>query len=268
MIWVKSNSTFSYRQSTYPKDDTSGMLRTLHKDGFALIPEVLPANQVQDLCKYIDSLSPIHWDQTGLIDHYKCVFNRNPFWLPFLDVAGIIDLAEAALGRDCHIIGQTAWRCHPGFVGVHIHADYLSAEIPEELASDPRFEMPMQICTAHFYLNDITEELCPTKVIPGSHKSGRYPQRRHEDSWNGREAEAVLCKAGDVLFFRSDLWHSGSVNWTRGTSRYLLQVHYGRRMVAQKFSPYIDWKFNPEVIAACTPRQRRLLGDHAPAAYD
>jgi hypothetical protein len=26
--------------------------------------------------------------------------------------------------------------------------------------------------------------------------------------------------------------------------------------------------FNPEVVAACTPRQRRLLGNHAPAAYD
>jgi hypothetical protein len=48
----------------------------------------------------------------------------------------------------------------------------------------------------------------------------------------------------------------------------LVAPHYGRRMVAQKFSPYLEWRFNPEVVAACTPRQRRLLGDHAPAAYD
>ena len=78
----------------------------------------------------------------------------------------------------------------------------------------------------------------------------------------------MLCRAGDVLFFRSDLWHSGSDNTTADQTRYLLQIHYGRRMVAQKFSPYLTWQFNPEVIARCTPRQRRLLGDHKPAAYD
>ncbi|EMV9186409.1 hypothetical protein AADU03_005331, partial [Escherichia coli] len=48
----------------------------------------------------------------------------------------------------------------------------------------------------------------------------------------------------------------------------LLQTHYGRRMVAQKFSPYLRWAFNPQVLAACTPRQRRLLGDHEAAEYD
>jgi hypothetical protein len=39
-------------------------------------------------------------------------------------------------------------------------------------------------------------------------------------------------------------------------------------MVAQKFSPYLHWLFNPVVLAAATPRQRRLLGDHQEAEYD
>ena len=141
-------------------------------------------------------------------------------------------------------------------------------ELPEEWLAAPGFTLPMQICTAHFYLSDITAELCPTKVLPGSHKSGRYPQRRREATWQGRGVESVLCRAGDVLFFRSELWHSGSANITTDQVRYLLQVHYGRRMVAQKFSPYIEWEFNREVIEACSPRQLRLLGDHQPGAYD
>ena len=28
-------------------------------------------------------------------------------------------------------------------------------ELPESLLADPAFELPMQICTAHLYLNDI-----------------------------------------------------------------------------------------------------------------
>jgi ectoine hydroxylase-related dioxygenase (phytanoyl-CoA dioxygenase family) len=241
------------------------MLKALHEDGFALIPGALCAEEVAALRAAIDDLTPFHWDVTGEVDHYKCVFNRDPFWLRYLDVPGVIELAEAALGKDCHVIGQTAWRCRPGFVGVGVHADYLAMELPEDWGC--QFQIPMQICTVHYFLNDMTEALCPTKVIPGSHQSGRYPQRRGEASWKGREPQPVLCQAGDALFFRSDLWHSGGRNLTKQT-RYLLQVHYGRRMIAQKFSPYLEWRFNPRVIAACTPRQRRLLGDHKPGAYD
>lgn len=246
---------------------TAARLQALHEQGFVLLPGVLAPAQIDWLRTAIDGLQPIHWDYSGLVDHYKCVFNRDPAWLPYLDLPGVIELAEAALGADCHVIGQTAWRSHPGFIGADLHLDYLVLELPPTLLADPSFQLPMQICTTHFYLDDITEELCPTLVIPGSHRAGRKP-RPGETSWQGREPEPVLCRAGDVLFFRSELWHAGSRNRSPGRTRYLLQVHYGRRMVAQKFSPYLDWRFNPAVIAACSPRQRRLLGDHAEAEYD
>jgi hypothetical protein len=259
---------FAYRQPTFARHDTLGQHQALRDDGFALIPGVLTAAEAAEARRRIDDLTPFHWDHVGVTDHYKCVFNRDPYWLRFLDLPGLIELAHLALGTDCHLIGLTAWRSHPGHRGVGVHADYLVAEMPEEWLNDPRFEMPMQICTAHVYLSDITPRLCPTRVVRGSHKSGRYPQRNSEQEWRGRRPEDVLCPAGDVLFFRSELWHSGSDNVTEDRVRYLLQVHYGRRMVTQRFSPYIKWQFNPEVLAACTPRQRRLLGDHQPGVYD
>lgn len=242
-------------------------LRALHQDGFVLLPAVLGRSQIVDLRRAIDALKPMHWDYSGVIDHYKCVFNRDPFWLPYLDVDGVIELAEAALGDDCHIIGQTAWRCHPGFVGAPLHLDYLMMELPPSLLLDPAFDLPMQIFTAQFYLDDIDADLSPTRVIPGSHRAGRAPVAG-ETQWAGRSAQPVLCRAGDVLVLRSELWHAGSDNRTVDRSRYLLQVHYGRRMMAQKFSPYLHWQFNPAVLAAATPRQRRLLGDHLEAEYD
>ena len=248
--------------------DITHQLNALHEQGFALLPDVLDAEQVAAVRAAIDRLQPIHWDYQGLVDdHYKCVFNRDPFWLPYLDLPGVIELAEAALGEDCHIIGQTAWRSHPGFVGAELHVDHLVMELPEALLADPAFMLPMQICTAMIYLDGIDRDLCPTRVIPGSHKAGRKP-RPGEESWHGRTAEPVLCRAGDVLMLRSELWHAGSRNRTADRSRYLLQVHYGRRMVAQKFSPYLAFRFNPAVLAAATPRQRRLLGEHEPAEYD
>lgn len=246
---------------------TAERLRALHREGFVLLPGVLDGLQIQLLRRAIDGLKPQHWDYSGLLEHYKCVFNRDPLWLPFLDLPGVIELAEAALGGDCHVIGQTAWRCHPGFQGMGLHLDYLAMQLPRSLLSDPAFELPMQICTCHLYLDDIDQDLCPTRVVPGSHRAGR-PPRAGEEHWHGRTAQAVLCQAGDALMFRSELWHAGSENSSAERMRYLLQVHYGRRMVAQKFSPYLHWRFNPEVLAAASARQRRLLGEHEEAEYD
>lgn len=247
---------------------TADHLQALHEQGFTLLRGVLDAPAIATLRALIDQLQPIHWDYLGPVDdHFKCVFNRGPEWLPWLDLPGVIELAEAALGDDCHLVGMTAWRSHPGFIGGDLHLDYLAMELPESLLADPAFLLPMQIGTAHLYLDDIDADLCPTLVIPGSHRAGRRPHAG-ETHWHGTPPEAVLCKAGDVLMFRSELWHAGSRNRTTDRSRYLLQVHYGRRMVAQKFSPYLNFRFNPEVLAACTPRQRRLLGSHEAAEYD
>jgi ectoine hydroxylase-related dioxygenase (phytanoyl-CoA dioxygenase family) len=234
---------------------TAERLQALHQQGFVLLPGVLEAPRIAALRTAIDALRPIHWDYQGSLDHYKCLFNRDPFWLSYLDLPQVIELAEAALGEDCHVIGQTAWRCHPGFVGSALHLDHLPMALPPSLLDDPT------------YLDDIDAELAPTRVIPGSHRAGR-PPAAGERHWRGREPEPIFCRAGDLLFFRSELWHAGSPNLSRTRSRYLLQIHYGRRMVAQKFSPYLHFRFDPAVLAACTPRQRRLLGDHAEAEYD
>lgn len=248
------------------------MIGALHTDGFALAQGALTAQLYQQARTEIDALRAQHWDEVHaargdrLLDRYLCVFNRKPFWLEFIDRPGIIDVADAVLGPDCHIIGETAWRCHPGYRGDPLHVDYVPLTWTEGVIPD-RMRLPVYILTAHFYLTDVSEALSPTRVVPGSHRAGR-PPRIEESHWNGIEALAVLARAGDCLLFRSDVWHAGSPNRSADAIRYLLQVHYGRREMAQHFSPYLDWRFNPEVLAAATRRQKRLLGDHEPGAYD
>src|SRR5262249_21658838 len=225
MFWNKPKpkypEAFYGQLPRYSPQETVRILEAMHEDGFALISGVLAPGEVDNARRKIDGLEPIYWDFTGATDHYKNVFNRDPFWLSFLDRDGVIDVAEAALGEDCHIIGQTAWRSHPEHRGVGLHLDYLPMEWPEPGVPDA-VRVRMFLCTAHFYLSPQTEALCPTYVIPGSHRAGRRP-RREERQWNGRLAQPALCEAGDVLFFRSDLWHKGSDNRTAYQVRYLLQ---------------------------------------------
>ncbi|MFK0310302.1 phytanoyl-CoA dioxygenase family protein [Pseudomonas sp. NPDC090233] len=242
-------------------------LQALDDQGYVMLPNVLEPLRIALLRCAIDDLKPIHWDYQGLLEHYKCVFNRNPLWLPFLDLPPLVALAEAALGDDCHVIGQTAWRSHPGYPGMDMHLDHLPMALPDWVHERSDFSLPIQILTAQLYLSDIDQSIGPTWIVPGSHRAARAPEAG-ETQWRGRAEEPILCLAGDVLIFRSDIWHRGGPNCSAARQRDMLQVHYGRRMVAQKFTPYLRWQFNPHVLEAATPRQRRLLGEHAEAEYD
>ena len=146
-----------------------------------------------------------------------------------------------------------------------MHADWKPILLPDDVAIDPRVKIPALIMTAHFYLDDIYEALGPTRVVPGSHRAGIRPERDQE-KWNDAEEQSILCQAGDVIVFRSDVWHRGGANRTDQV-RYLLQVHYANRWIAQRFPPFLSFQFDPEILSKATPRQRRLLGEHRPGPF-
>ena len=254
--------------------DLASRVRGIEEDGYAYFPQAIDAHAVAELRSAMDRLTGNEgsFDQYTTTEsggffnkHINNAFNRDPVFLQYVGQSGIVDLAEAIHGDDCHILGMTAWVTGPGRPDQQLHCDWLPVEIPEDLLSDPRVRMPVFISTAHYYLNDLYEELGPTKFIPGSHKSGRHPNG--ETEWHGRGEQSVLCKAGDVVMFRCEVWHRGTANRSNET-RYLLQVHYARRMVTQKFPPYLNkFTFDPDILAQCTPRQLRLLGNHSRDPY-
>ncbi len=93
-----------YLQPTFRTDQVSEMARGVAGgDGFALIPGVLSRAEVAEARAEIDRLRPFHFDNKDdpLKDHYKCIFNRSPYWLRYLDEPGVVDLAERTMGEDC-----------------------------------------------------------------------------------------------------------------------------------------------------------------------
>lgn len=258
------------------QSDLQNYVRAMEEDGFAYFPSALDEDEIIRLRRAMDELTalPESYDRhTAPAEHgfmnksINNAFNRDPVFVPYLDRPQIIDLVEAIHGDDCHIIGMTAWVTGPGRPDQTLHADWQPLELPEDVMEDPRVKIPIYISTLHFYLDDIYQELGPTNFVPGSHRAGRRPHAG-ETSWKGVGEQSILCKAGDAVLFRSEVWHRGTANTSEQT-RYLLQVHYAQRMITQKLPPYLNkFQFNSELLRQATPRQLRLLGDHTRGAYD
>lgn len=257
----------------YP--DLDSRVEALKRDGYVYLPGVLKTDEITAMQACMDRLEaiPENYDRhqtpesNGFLN--KCInntFNRDILFLQFLDRPEIIEIEEAVHGEDCHVIGMTAWLTGPGRPDQSLHADWLALSLPEDIMADPRVTVPVYITTVHYYLDDLYEALGPTRFVPGSHKSGRRPDG--ETNWHGAEPQSILCKAGDVVIFRSEVWHRGTAN-TSDQVRYLLQVHYANRMITQKFPPYLNrFRFDPDILVRATPRQRRLMGEHRQGSYD
>ena len=251
----------------------AGQVQAMEEDGYAFLPGLLSTTEIAELRAAMDRLTAIpasydHDDTTGgfLNKSINNAFNRDPVFLPYVDWPGVIEIAEAIHGNDCHIIGMTAWMTGPGRPDQQLHADWQPITLPPEVMRLPGVKIPIYISTAHFYLDDLDEALGPTQFIPGSHKAGRAPNG--DTAYQGVGPKNILCKAGDVVIFRSEVWNRGTANRSQRV-RYLLQVHYAQRMITQKFPPYLNrFQFDEAILAQATPRQRRLLGEHKPSNYD
>ena len=243
---------FPYRQKTFALGQVDDMARAIREDGFALVPDVLSPAEVAALREATDRLRPFGLDHSNAAgDHYKCVFNRDRVFLDLIDRPGIVDLAEKTMGEQCHIIGETAWRSRPGHDGWAPHADQVWVTVPESNFDDPGFELPVYVCTAHYYLSDIpTVSHSPTYVIPGSHKSGRgigwgadlSPDLARQDSGAGpgEGGRRAVLPQRDLAFGQ--------------------QEHLGRDALPAA-SALLAPLHQPEVLALAVPVQPRGPGD-------
>ena len=189
--------------------DVEGMVGALEADGFALAAAALTPALVEQGRAMIDALQPLRWDEVHAdggrcMDRYLCVFNRDPFWLEFLDRPGIIDVAEASararLPRD-----RTDGRGDrsPVFAAIRcMSITCRSPRRPRRAAEAQR--MPIFILTHTSICAMSASDLAPTCVLPGSHRARPRAACRRVANGDGREAVPVLAHAGECLLFRSD----------------------------------------------------------------
>ena len=191
----------------------------------------------------------------------------------------ILDVVEPLLGEDCHVIANTTWRNPAGADVTHgggkWHID-AGPHVPRPAGVpwDERIPYPVFAIACHVLVEPMPMESGPTGVIPRSHTSGQHPPLDQLDdvelTWEGQGVVPLPAEAGDVVLFVSDVWHRRLPTRVGDPGRFFLQVHYGRRDLAQRLRPSSDaHQLSDEAIArATTDRDRTLIGLHPPLFYD
>jgi ectoine hydroxylase-related dioxygenase (phytanoyl-CoA dioxygenase family) len=258
----------------------------LEREGYTIIRGLFRDDEVAALCEEIGAIfdrdPPDARGQRSPEDAAMfryAMLNRSPAAQRAVAHPGLLSVIEPLLGEDCHVIANTAWRNpagHPGSHGGqnwHIDAGP-HVPLPKGVRWPENIPHPVFAIGVHLYLQDCAIEDGPTGVIPGSHLSGRSPpgSRSMDDDldYEGKKVVPLLTRAGDAGLFVSDVWHRRMPARDGDHGRFFLQVHYGRRDIAQRILTTAESnQLSPEAIArAGTERERRVIGLHPAFFYD
>lgn len=260
-----------------PVLDVPQLLEEYNREGFLVIPNALAPDEVAVLRAGVEKAFSVSNPESRM-------YNMDRIWRPkmfehgrefedLVDHPTIAPLVEQIVGKDCHLIANSALRTGPG-EGINVwHADdVIRLPIPREASLDPRIPMPTYILNAHYYLNDVDEELGPTQFVPGSHRAGRVPEKSDNDAngdptYNGRSAFNAVGKAGTCVLWNDQTWHRGGINRSNGRVRLAIQTPFGRRWIAQRFYPFMNYRMPEEILERANPTRKVRFGRHALGAY-
>ncbi len=259
-------TTFTGQLESLPYPDrfptTKEAVEQMSTLGYVVFPGVLSGAEVAALRALMDEkggTDDARYDVPGWCYNRQHVtdFWHEPRLLTYIDRPGLLETVRGVHDPGAHVTGGSLWTTGAGRA-MGIHVDYQPFLLPESAHDALGVQVPALTSTAHYYLNDMTAELGPTLVIPGSHKAGRPPV--DENTWHGIAPQAVMVKAGDVCLFRGDIWHGAWLNSSQTERRYMMQVHYGTMYIRKQF-PGIQWEqfFSADVLAQATEAQRELL---------
>ena len=269
-----------------PSSEGSLESQHLEREGYVLLPSVFTEDEITELASEItqvfdeipaDIRMPRHEGGKEMF-RYE-MLNRSAACQHALANRGILDVIEPLLGEDCHVIANTAWRNPPNKPGLHggerWHIDAgPHVPLPEGVTWPADIPHPVFAIGTHIYLQKCRIEDGPTGVIPGSHLSGQAPPRDRllddDLTYSGVGVTPLLAQPGDVGLFVSDVWHRRMATQPGDQGRFFLQVHYGRRDIAQRLRVTAEASHlsHDAIARADSDRLRTVIGLHEPLFYD
>ncbi|KAA0134119.1 phytanoyl-CoA dioxygenase family protein [Gimesia chilikensis] len=201
---------------------TGQQIRSLEVDGYVVMPDLLSAEQIAGIREELMQLPTQGTDYSAHQRGFSGVqWTDSPNAISVIALPTMISFLERLFGDELICTSCTYAVSQPGHPGIAIHTDAqpYGSKIFGLGASSPCLVRVL------YYLDDLTPEHSPFKVIPGSHLSlhaDGNPYRRylsHEDE------VLVTCRAGSAVIINQKVFHANYPNFS-DTDRHMLAIAY------------------------------------------
>jgi ectoine hydroxylase-related dioxygenase (phytanoyl-CoA dioxygenase family) len=224
--------------------------RQLDELGYVIFPALISREQVALFNERIEALFQLEGDLAG--GEFKTepgarrianAVDKGRIFEEVIETPEVLAAVAAVLGPDFKLSSLNIRSANPRngrAQPLHVDGGFL----PDPLGNS--------VCNSVWLLDDFTARNGALRVVPGSHKWGRAPERDAKP-----EGEILVTgKAGDVVVMNAHLWHGGSENFT-DRQRRAMHVYYTRGDKPQQ--QYQKRLVRGEVQARLSPLGRRLL---------
>lgn len=237
-------------------------------EGWLYVPRVLSASDVSALRtaserKFADPMvrGDLDNDQIRGVGLMR-MFEYSLAFRQLIAREPLIDLVEAILGPDCHLISQNALRTPAmnGIVDWHIDGELLFPFLVDLKEQSVAAQLPCFGLSVMIPLTEVEHiEFGPTQVVPRSHTFGYVPNNTTRIETFG--PVTINARAGDAYLLNHQLWHRGAQNMS-DRIRHMAVTAYGRRFMQQRFYPFLNYLMPAHVLNGADGRLLRLLGRH------
>jgi ectoine hydroxylase-related dioxygenase (phytanoyl-CoA dioxygenase family) len=198
--------------------------------------------------------------------------NKGRVFRELINNQACLDPVRFVLGKDAILSEFSAHITWPGNKEMALHIDQWFMPQPampspdyrraaDATRSDQPFGEPEParhainvpvVANAMWAISDFTRENGATRLVPGSHLSGRHPEpgRAYDCVW----AEAP---AGSIVIWEGRTWHAASLN-TGNSPRLGITTYWGAPFLRQLLN--FTYGLRPEVAADHNENERALMG--------
>ena len=197
-------------------------IRSIALDGYVVLPEVLSGEQVEAIGEELDRLPTQGVDyskrQRGCND---VQWTESPTAIDIIANPPVVDFLQALFGDEliCTSCGYSV--SDPGHPGIAIHTDAqpYGSKIFGLQASSP------VLARVLYYLDDLTPERAPFKVIPRSHLSLHRDANPYHRYLSHPDECLITCRAGSAVVINQKVFHGNYPNHS-DTSRCMYAIAY------------------------------------------
>lgn len=228
-------------------------IKEIECNGYTVFQQLIPKETIVTIKK---ELAPVEFTPADYSD--KQLVNKNFHWgncplsRELIANPVITEFLDQLLGDQLICTSVMYTKALPGHPGIVLHTDSqpYGSEIFGIHASAP------VLVRVLYYLDDLTSEKSPLRVIPNSHLSmhkDANPYNRYESH---PDEMAIRCQAGSAVIINQKVFHGNGPN-TSDESREMVAIAY-RPAWAGPIAEVEDW---PEhKVAGLPPHIRQYFG--------